>query len=316
MAEREITEAIPEALAGQRLDRVVAVVADVSRREASDLIVGGRVVVDGAPAAKPSTRIDVGARIDVRLPERPEGLVPDPSIDVPVVHVDDDVVVVDKPAGLVVHPGTGVASGTMVHGLLARFPQMAFVGPPDRPGIVHRLDKGTSGLLMVARTADALDDLAAQLRVRSVERRYATVVVGLVEADGGVIDGPLGRDPRDATRRTVVADGRPARTHYEVEARYPGPPDGPGPGASRLACRLETGRTHQIRAHLRAIGHPVVGDPLYGGPTTVAGVEMARPFLHAALLAFDHPRTGERLRFTSPLPDDLVAVVARLEGRS
>jgi 23S rRNA pseudouridine1911/1915/1917 synthase len=236
---------------------------------------------------------------------------------VPVVWFDDHVVVVDKPAGLVVHPGAGHPNGTLVNGLLARFPDIASVDGPggekDRPGIVHRLDKGTSGLLIVARTAAASAGLVAQLAARRVGREYLALVQGDVSSDAGLIDAPLGRADTDPTKIRVQAGGREARTRYLVEARY----DAPLP-STLLRCRLETGRTHQIRVHLASIGHPVVGDDRYGGRRQGAWKPLpaGRPFLHAAFLSFEHPVSHEELSFSSGLPDDLEHVLAsaRLVG--
>jgi 23S rRNA pseudouridine1911/1915/1917 synthase len=240
------------------------------------------------------------------VPERTtSALVPDPTVEVPVVHADDHVVVVDKPAGLVVHPGAGNTAGTLVHGLLARFPQLAGgPGDPARPGIVHRLDKGTSGLLAVALTDLAYASLVDQLQRHAVDRTYTTLAWGHVEADAGMVDAPVGRSTRDPTRMSVSRRGREARTRYRVQARF----DDPAP-LTLLECRLETGRTHQIRVHLAAIGHPVVGDSRYGGSRPE--LSAARPFLHAGRLALDHPRTGERLDLRSPLPADLEDLIAR-----
>jgi len=211
------------------------------------------------------------------------------------------VIVVDKPAGVVVHPGAGQRSGTLVQGLLARFPELADVGDPARPGIVHRLDKGTSGLLVVARTPPAHASLVAQLASRAVDRRYLALVWGRMEAGRGVVDGPVGRSSADPTRMAVSARGRPARTRYEVVQRFREPIE-----LTLVECRLETGRTHQIRVHLAAIEHPVVGDARYGrGRPPFA---MSRPFLHAARLAFDHPADGRRCQFHSPLPADLESI--------
>ena len=314
MVERFEIDALPEALADQRIDRIVAIVADVTRSRASQLIAEGAVVLDGVTVEKGSLRGEAGAALTVeleRVDDRPQ---PDDAIRFDVVHEDDLVVVVDKPAGLVVHPGSGVVGATLANGLLARFPEVANVGEVQRPGIVHRLDRGTSGLLMVARTESARQHLSRQLAARSVERRYRTLVLGHVDAESGVVDAPLGRSPHDATRRAVVADGRPARTHYQVESRLL--TASPDPLAvTLLTCELETGRTHQIRAHLTAIGHPVVGDAIYGG--SVAGTPLesiaTRPFLHAETLGFEHPGSGEQLRFSSALPADLVAVLEALD---
>jgi 23S rRNA pseudouridine1911/1915/1917 synthase len=305
MPDRRVEVDLPDALAGERIDRIVALVGDLSRSEAVRLIDGGSVSVDGTRPAKPSERVAAGATVTIDLPARSDVLVPAPTITVPVVHVDPDVIVVDKPPGLVVHPGAGVVDATMIQGLLAEFPELADAGgDPERPGIVHRLDRGTSGLLMVARHDRARRALAAQLAARTVGRRYLALVWGTVESSEGLIDAPLGRSPNEPTRRAVVAGGRPARTRYQVVDRST------DPDVTLLMCRLETGRTHQIRAHLEAIGHPVVGDVRYAPRRPMLGLR--RPFLHAAALEFDHPRTGERLRFESELPDDLARLLDEL----
>ncbi len=298
-----ITETIPSALERQRIDRVVALVADVSRAEASALVAEGRVSVNDRVPAKPSERVAAGDVVVVRVVRSDGQLDADPTIDVPVVFEDDQVLVVDKPAGLVVHPGAGTLDGTMVHGLLARFPELRGVGPDVRPGIVHRLDKGTSGLLVVARTSRALDRLKQQLVERSMLRQYRTLVAGRLASSEGVIDAPLGRSPRDPTRHAVVLSGRDARTRYEVVERFD------RPELTHLRCRLETGRTHQIRVHLDAIGHPVIGDDRYGRSQPDLGLD--RPFLHAESLGFRHPETDAWLAFDSPLPADLAGVLHR-----
>ncbi len=304
MTARSVVEVLPPALDGERLDRVVALLVDVSRREASALIGDGAVQVNRSVPDKPSLRVAEGDEVSISVPPGSSGLEADPQVPVEVVHEDEVVVVVDKPAGLVVHPGAGVQDQTLVNGLLARYPELVDVGEPDRPGIVHRLDRGTSGLLMVARTESARRDLSAQLAARTVMRRYWTLVEGLVEADEGLIDAPVGKSHGRSNVRAVVADGRPARTRYRVERRF---------GASErtlLECRLETGRTHQIRAHLTAIGHPVVADTAY---RAASDSHLGRPFLHAARLGFEHPETGEELEFSSDLPADLSATLARLD---
>ncbi len=303
MSETEVVaETIPEALAGQRIDRVVAFVADVSRADAAELLGAGAVLLNDVAPSKPSERVSAGDTVVVTV-ERSDGqLEADPSVKVPVVYEDDHVIVVDKPAGLVVHPGAGTLDGTMAHGLLAAFPDLRGVGPDIRPGIVHRLDKGTSGLLVVARTNDALEMLKQQLIVRSMLRQYITLVEGRMGSSEGVIDAPLGRSQRDPTRHAVVLSGRDARTRYEVIERFD------EPLVTHLRCRLETGRTHQIRVHLEAIGHPVIGDDRYGGSQPTLG--LTRPFLHAETLGFSHPETEEWMEFASPLPADLAAVLA------
>ncbi|HVM10049.1 MAG TPA: RluA family pseudouridine synthase [Acidimicrobiales bacterium] len=298
-------EEIPAPLAGERIDRVVAILTGLPRAEVAAIIDDGGVRIAEQVVTKPSRRVREGDVVDVEVPERPGAQVPtaDASVEFDIVHADDHVIVVDKPAHLVVHPGAGNRERTLVSGLLARFPDLASLdtGDSDRPGIVHRLDAGTSGLLVVARTVDAYHDLVGQLTERSVERRYRALVLGHVEPRAGMVDAPIGRSEGDPTRMTVSASGREARTGYEVDAIYTEPVP-----TSELRCRLETGRTHQIRVHFAAIGHAVVGDDRYGGGRPAFPLD--RPFLHAEELAFDHPATGERVRFTSPLPDDLSTV--------
>ncbi len=303
-----IDEVVPSALDGQRLDRVVALVADVSRAEAAAVVAAGGVTVDGHVASSGKLRLTEGQRIEVDPSAIPRVGPPVADVDVAfeVVHVDDHLVVVDKPAGLVVHPGAGNVDGTLVNGLLARFPELAGVGDEERPGIVHRLDAGSSGLLVVARTSEALDDLMAQFASRAAGRTYTALVWGHPSAPHGVIDAPIGRDHRDPLRMAVAADGRPARTEYEVVECYGRPND-----LALLTCRLETGRTHQIRVHLTSIGHPLVGDTTYGGRRPVLG--LTRPFLHAAALRFVHPASGEELIFESVLPADLTDLLAQLQ---
>ena len=301
-----IREEIPPALAGERLDRIVALVTDASRSDAAALIKVGGVQVGGEVMTSGKQRLQLGQVIDVDESKLPIAQPPaaDPTIEFTVVYDDADVIVVDKPAGLVVHPGAGNATGTLVNGLLARYPEIAGIGEPHRPGIVHRLDIGTSGLMAVARSVRAYHSLVYALSQRDVARVYRTMVWGHPANPTGVIDAPIGRDHRDPMRMAIVVDGKSARTRYHVLATYRTPAD-----AGALECRLESGRTHQIRVHLAAIGHPVVGDGTYGGVRHAIGAP--RPFLHAAELAFDHPGSGESLTFASPLPDDLVAVEAQ-----
>ena len=298
---------VPGPLDGERIDRVVAMVTEVSRTEATQLVRAGAVTVDGLVVTRGADRLAAGAQLAITLPPvEPElGLQPDASIVVPVVYADDDVLVVDKPADLVVHPGAGHDAGTMVHGLLAVYPELAGVGGADRPGIVHRLDRGTSGLVVVARTPVAYDSLVEQLGDRSVDRQYRCVVWGHPESPRGVVDAPIGRSPRSPTKMAVTQKGKPARTRYEVEATFTEPAP-----VSLLTCSLETGRTHQIRVHLSAIGHPVLGDDRYRGVRQ--SLSCPRTFLHAEHLGFTHPTSGERLTFDSALPDDLAEVLASL----
>jgi 23S rRNA pseudouridine1911/1915/1917 synthase len=258
--------------------------------------------------ADPADRVAAGDVVEFEIPEAYAVEASAEPIDLEVVYEDEDLAVINKPAGMVVHPSPGHFTGTLVNALLGRGGSWSVVGGSTRPGIVHRLDKGTSGLMIVARTRDAHRALTGQLASRAVDRRYAALVWGQVEANHGLIDAPLGRAQTDPTRVAVRAGGREARTRYEVERRYVEPEE-----MTLLQCRLETGRTHQIRVHLAAIGHPVVGDPRYGGSRRSAlGPGPGRQWLHARRLSFDHPTTGERLTFTSPAPPDLEVVLAGL----
>lgn len=304
---RRITETIPASLAGVRIDRVVSLIADISRSAASALIESGGVSVDGAVVTAGKEKMTEGQLIvvDVTQAKGPALPEPDSSVSLDVVYADDDVIVVNKDAGVVVHPGAGNQSGTLVNFLLAAYPEIAVVGDPMRPGLVHRLDAGTTGLLVVARTPAAYESLVGQLASRSVTRVYSVLVWGVPVSMNGVIDAPIGRDQRDPTRMAVVVDGRASRTHYAVQRAFHEPKD-----AALVECRLETGRTHQIRVHLASIGHPVVGDATYGGVR--AGLRAKRPMLHAQELAFDHPVSGERRTFTATTPADFDAMLAAL----
>jgi 23S rRNA pseudouridine1911/1915/1917 synthase len=299
-----VTElAVPAALAGERLDRGLSLLTGWSRAEVARLIDDGAVLVGGQAVPK-SHRLDAGALVELLAepaPPAPPG--PEP-VPIDVRFADDDVIVVSKPAGVVVHPGAGHKGGTLVNGLLHRFPDIASVGDPARPGIVHRLDRDTSGLLIVARSPAAYDAIVAALSRHDVQRRYLVLVWGHLDSPRGVIDAPIGRSPTRRTRMAVRDEGRAARTAYEVHREYD------RPAVSLLECKLETGRTHQVRVHLSAIDHPVVGDAAYRGVRSSLPLE--RPFLHAHQLELDHPTTGERLTFEDPLPPELASVVASL----
>ncbi len=314
-AVEEVT--VPGALDGMRVDRVVSTATGLSRALAAELVAGGAVLVDGAVVTARSSPVAAGSVLQVTMPGAAAAVAADPAVAVPVVHEDADLVVVDKPAGMVVHPGAGVAGGTLVSGLLARYPDLAGLVAdgtcaPDRPGIVQRLDRGTSGLMVVARTARAYRSLVEQLTARTVVRRYLAVVAGLVHEEQGVVDAPIGRSTRSPTRMGVRREGRPARTGYQVLARRHDPEP-----LTLLVLTLETGRTHQIRVHLAAIGHPVVGDDRYaraagGGRSALAGegalarsLPPRRLFLHAARLGFEHPADGEYRQWDAGLPAEL-----------
>jgi 23S rRNA pseudouridine1911/1915/1917 synthase len=305
-AGEKITTEVPALMAGLRVDRGVAMMANVSRAAAAELVEAGRVLVDGVPASVGRAILREGSTLTVVLPEAPEaGVAAEAGVRFEVAYADDMIAVVDKPAGLVVHPGAGHDLGTLVGGLLYRFPDLgelvsSGVCAPDRPGIVHRLDKGTSGLLAVARTADAYRELVDQLATRTMERRYLALVAGTVADDRGEVEAPIGRSARTPTKMAVTADGKPARTAYAVVERR----EGAAP-TTLLELALQSGRTHQIRVHMAAIGHPVVGDARYGMPDKRLG--SGRFFLHAFKLALTHPGTGSRMEFESPLPEDLRA---------
>ena len=285
--------------AGSRLDRYLAGLPEVgSRAVAERLLEQGAVRVDGRVRSK-SHRLVGGEALELELPPEPEGLVAE-ELDLPIPYEDEHLLVVDKPAGLVVHPAGGHRTGTLVHGLIAAG---AEGGDEERPGIVHRLDRDTSGLLVVARSDEAYERLQALIRERELTREYRALVVGRPRSRGGTIDAPIGRDRHDRLRHSLDTDTpRDAVTHFEVEELLD--------AYTLLRVRLETGRTHQIRVHLAAIELPVAGDPLYGRPAL--GLE--RQFLHAARLAFAHPFTGAPLEVTSPLPADLEAALARAHG--
>lgn len=296
---------VPGPLAGERVDRAVALLTGWSRAEVVALVEAGSVLVGGRVVAK-SRRLEEGDVVELLAEPEPPGLPSPEPIPLTVVDEDADVIVLDKPAGLVMHPGAGHPDGTLVNGLLARYPEIAAVGDPIRPGLVSRLDRDTSGLLVVARSARAYDALVAALAARSVERRYRALVWGVPDVRRGVVDAPIGRSVRTPTRMAVREGGRDARTAYTVEREFS------APTVSLLVCTLETGRTHQIRVHLAAIGHPVVGDVVYGGAR--AALMLDRPFLHAAELAFAHPVTGAARRYSSPLPPELQEVLDRLDA--
>lgn len=303
MSER-IDEVLPDALEGERLDRVVAMLDGCSRSAAANLIAAGDVQVDGAVVTQRSMRLPAGTRVAFApTEEQVVTLDADDQVEFEVVFDDADVIVVNKPAGLIVHPGAGRPDKTLVNGLLARYPDLAAVGQDGRPGIVHRLDGETSGLLVVARTDAAYEALTAAMARHDVERVYTAVVSGVVSDDRGIIDAPIGRSTQRRTRMAVISDGRDARTHYEVRDR-----SYDEPAASHLRCQLETGRTHQIRVHLSAIGHPVLGDPTYGDRTSKDG--FSRVALHAEQLGFVHPTTDEDLVFEAPVPADLATLIA------
>lgn len=287
---------------GERLDRYLArELADVSRSAVQKLIAAGSVRVNSEPA-RAGQRVEAGDVIECNFPA-PQSVLPQAEpIPLDIVYEDADLLVINKPAGLVVHPGAGHDSGTLVNALLAHCPQVAQQGN-ERPGIVHRLDEGTSGLIVMAKNAPALEQLQRQFAGRQVEKVYLALLEGTLQPLQGVIEAPIGRNPRHRQRMAVVAaGGRPARTAYRVREHLG--------SYTLIEARPETGRTHQIRVHLAAIGHPVVGDSLYGRRHAPFGLQ--RQFLHAWQLTFALPGSGERRTFIAPLPDDLRQVLETL----
>lgn len=302
------TEQIPEALADERLDRVVALVTGWSRSAVLPLLEQGRVTINSRVPQERVARVRVGDVIEIDLPEvvDDEPPVASANVQIRVVHEDSHVIVVDKPPGLVVHPGAGHVDDTLVNGLLHRYPELESVGQADRPGIVHRLDKDTSGLLVVARTQVAYEHLVSDLASRRVVRGYEAFALGHTDSPRGVVDAPIGRSRRSRIRMAVTNDGKSARTHYEQRNRYYEPIS-----ATWYRCRLESGRTHQIRVHLAAIGTPVLGDSLYGRADTLEDGPK-RTQLHAAHLEFRHPAEDRVVIVRSVLPDDMVSVLGAL----
>lgn len=287
-----------------RLDKVLSdMMPDESRSQLKQAIEEDRVLVN-AKVEKPKYQVQAGDQIEVTIPD-PVALDLEPeNIPLDIVYEDDDVIVVNKPAGMVVHPSPGHPNHTLVNALLYHSP-LSTINGTYRPGIVHRIDKDTSGLLMVAKNNHAHQSLAQQLKDKTNLREYIALVHGVIKQDEGVIDAPIGRSPKDRKRQAIVADGRHAVTHYKVLERYL--------NYTLISCWLETGRTHQIRVHMKSIGHPLAGDPLYGPRKTIAG---SGQFLHAKKLGFRHPVTGKQLVFEAPLPQDFQRVINRLREQT
>ena len=289
---------------GTRLDSFLsAAVADLTRAAAARLIEQGCVRVDGKIPSK-SLKLTGNEHIELELPE-PEPIEAQPQ-DIPldVVYEDADVIVVNKPSGMVVHPAPGHPDGTLVNALLYHCGNsLSGIGGVLRPGIVHRIDRDTSGLIIAAKNDAAHQALSAQLKDHTLARTYECIAVGNFRDDSGTVDAPIARDPRDRKRMAVVNGGREAVTHWEVLARYP--------GYTHLRCRLETGRTHQIRVHLAHLGHPILGDTVYGAKKSVPG--LTGQCLHAVGLRFVHPRTGETVELSCPLPEEFTSMLKKID---
>ena len=301
---RELTAATEHA--GVRLDAFLSADGALTRSQAARLIAEGRVRVNGKPAAK-SARLSGGETVTVDVPQLRETALPPQDIPLDVVYEDDDVIVVNKPTGLVVHPAPGHPDGTLVNALLHHCgDSLSGIGGEKRPGIVHRIDRDTSGLIIAAKNDAAHLALSAQLKDHSLSRTYECLVTGNMKQDSGTVDAPIGRSSADRKKMAVVPTGRRAVTHWEVVARYP--------GVTHLRCRLETGRTHQIRVHMAYIGHPILGDTVYGTKKPVPG--LTGQCLHATGLRFIHPRIGEPVELHCPLPPEFTAMLQKLQSKS
>jgi 23S rRNA pseudouridine1911/1915/1917 synthase len=303
---------VPSEYDGQRLDRfLVSVLEQQSRSQIQKLIADGRVTV-ARRDARANLSVREGDRVSVEIPAVAPARVESEALPLEILYQDADVAVLNKPPGMVVHPGAGHPSGTLVNALLHHIDDLSGIGGELRPGIVHRLDRGTSGVMVIAKNDAAHQELARQFHDREVEKEYIALVWGVVQA-GRRIDAAIGRDP--GNRQKMSARARHARDAVSRITRAHHMP-----GLTLCQVAIHTGRTHQIRVHLSAIGHPIVGDPLYGGvhrrvPGDIRAVQrLERPFLHAARLVFNHPRDGRRMEFTAPLPDDLTAVLEELPG--
>lgn len=297
------TVTVPADLDGERADRIVAAALDIARGISRAAFDDGSVTLDGVPI-KPSHRLTTGGVVEVTLLEDDTDIEPDDAVPFQVLFEDREVVVVDKPIGVVVHPTSPRSDGTLVHGLIARYPEIRGVGERGRWGIVHRLDRDTSGVLVVARTAEAHARLSHMIRQRTVVRRYLALARGTFDSARGTIEAPIGRTPRNPTRMRLDRAGRPATTHYRRTAAWD------APDVTLLDVTLETGRTHQIRVHLEAIDRPIIGDTVYG---VVGGpADPGRPWLHARHLEFRHPSSGETVAVTAPLAGDLVDSLAAI----
>jgi 23S rRNA pseudouridine1911/1915/1917 synthase len=299
-----------------RLDKVLAEASGLSRARVQALIAQGRVMIAGQPASSASLKVNEGTPFNIAIPPAADAIAAAQDIALTIAYEDSHLVVVDKPAGMVVHPAAGNPDGTLVNALLHHCRgQLSGIGGVARPGIVHRIDKDTSGLLVVAKSDAAHEGLAAQFAAHSVHRRYVAVCAGHPAPPAGTIDARLGRSDADRKKMSVLPNnssrGKHAITHYQTLEKLA--------GAAVIACHLETGRTHQVRVHCASIGHPLLGDPLYGRTPkglrpVLEGLGFARQALHAAELGFRHPVTGESLQFGSPLPGDMRELIDQLGG--
>jgi 23S rRNA pseudouridine1911/1915/1917 synthase len=307
VAERR-TVPVPAGLAGERLDAAIARMLGFSRTKAAELVAGGQVLLDGAAGGK-SDRVHAGSWVEISMPAAPAAApAPAPVPGLRVVHADDDIIVVDKPVGVAVHPSPGWTGPTVTAGLAAAGYRIATSGAEERQGVVHRLDAGTSGMMVVATSERAYTLLKRAFRERTVGKTYHALVQGHPDPSRGTVDAPIDRHPSGDHRWAVVAEGRPSVTHYETLEAFR--------AASLLDVGLETGRTHQIRVHMAALRHPCVGDLTYGAdPTLAARLGLSRQWLHAVRLGFRHPGTGEPVEYASDYPADLAEALERIRDR-
>lgn len=299
---------VPEGLAGMRVDAAISKLFGVSRAAAADMIAAGDVLIDAEPVQK-SHRVAPGTILEATLPE--PKLTPEPKVEhvegLTILYQDDDVIAVDKPVGVAAHPTLGWEGPTVVGGLQAMGFTLPDAGPPERKGIVQRLDVGTSGVMVVAQSVPGYSVLKRAFKERTVDKTYHALVQGLPDPIAGTIDAPIGRHPSSGWKFAVTDDGRQSVTHYEVVEAFR--------RASLLEVHLETGRTHQIRVHMSALGHPCVGDPMYGSdPNLAKEVGLTRQWLHATKLGFTHPRTGDYMEVESPYPADLQHALEVIRG--
>ena len=299
---------VPDGLVGERADVALARMLGVSRSKAADLLDRGDALLDGDVLGR-SSRLSAGGWLDVTLPAPPSApaVVAEPVPGMAVVYDDDEIVVVDKPVGVAAHPSPGWTGPTVVGGLAAAGYRVATSGASERQGVVHRLDVGTSGLMVVAKSEHAYTSLKTQFRERTVDKVYHAVVQGRLDPLRGTVDAPIGRHPSADYRFAVVAGGKPSVTHYDTLEAFA--------AASLVEVHLETGRTHQIRVHMAALRHPCAGDLTYGADPVLADrLGLARQWLHAVELQVEHPGTGQQVRFTSPYPDDLAEALEKLRS--
>jgi 23S rRNA pseudouridine1911/1915/1917 synthase len=299
---------VPDGLEGMRLDQAVSRLLGLSRTVAADLIESGDVLIDGVPRAK-SEKVSAGAWLEVRLPDPPSApkVVAENVEGLRIIYSDDDIVVVDKPVGVAAHPSPGWTGPTVIGGLAAMGQAVATTGAAERQGIVHRLDVGTTGVMVVAKSERAYSFLKRAFKAREVDKRYHAVVQGQLDPLRGTIEAPIDRHPSHDYKFAVVSSGKPSVTHYDTLEAFP--------AASLVDVRLETGRTHQIRVHFSAMRHPCVGDLTYGAdPTLAARLGLSRQWLHARALSFVHPSSGDEVTFVSDYPEDLAHALAVLQS--